>query len=388
MKKTIAFILAFCITFSSICVPRRETYIYAETALQKAQNKKAELEKQLKEAQSKLKEYQEIIKSSEDEEDKLTAEANAAEAEKEVLAAQLLSIYADGEAIIAACEDAEREYREAEEEFFEKSRLMYLYSCKSPLEILAGSDSISDFFKRVKFILFVSEEDNEALERLMETKQEYEYKKQYQEECAEIINEMISDRELTLDNITLSKAELEEKVSSAQALMDEIKELEDSIEDDLDAVEAELKKLQDSGTNTSGGSQYTGGIMLWPVPYTTRISSGYGTRKDPITGATATHTGIDIPAPKGSAILAAADGVVTMSGVNGGFGNCIKIDHGGGILTLYGHCDELLVKVGEKVKKGDLIARVGTTGRSTGYHLHFEVRKNNRHVDPIPYLKG
>ena len=386
-KRLLSAILAICILFGSVPLLPEESMQVEASALSDAQAKKKKLEQQLADAQKKLADQKKEYNNATSEVDRLKAELAVQEAEKEALTAELLTLYADTEAIIAAFKDAEDAYKKAEEVFKEKSRIMYIYSTQSPLEILAGSDGLSDFFKRIQLILYLAEEDNKLLEELKAAKQDFEYKKQYQEECQEIINEMIANADLAIDNMTLTKAELEEKIKTAKTLLAEEEKNTASLKEDLNAVKNEINKLQGNNNNNAGSGVYNG-VFKWPVPVTTRISSDYGTRKDPFTGEKVTHSGIDIPAAKGSSIVAAADGTVTMATTNGGFGLCVKIDHGDGLLTLYGHCSKLLVKKGQKVKKGDLIAQVGTTGRSTGNHLHFEVRINNKHTSPWPYLKG
>ena len=129
--------------------------------------------------------------------------------------------------------------------------------------------------------------------------------------------------------------------------------------------------------------------MAWPVAKSgTYITSAYGTREHPVHGVTKFHTGIDIGnAGFGAPIIAAADGVVSMASYYGGYGNCVMINHGNGISTLYGHGQKILTSVGSTVKKGDLIMEVGSTGVSTGPHLHFEVRINGSHVNPMTYLQ-
>ncbi|WZL72904.1 M56 family metallopeptidase [Clostridiaceae bacterium 35-E11] len=126
--------------------------------------------------------------------------------------------------------------------------------------------------------------------------------------------------------------------------------------------------------------------MLWPVPERTKISSPYGERMHPKLKEIRVHTGIDIPGPEGTSIIAAAEGVVIHAEDLGGYGNVVIIDHGDGIATLYGQCSEILVKKDRAVKAGDEIAKVGSTGAATGAHLHFEVRKDGEHVDPIEYV--
>lgn len=119
-----------------------------------------------------------------------------------------------------------------------------------------------------------------------------------------------------------------------------------------------------------------------------RISSGFGMRADPFHGEARHHRGVDVAAPGGSEILAAADGIVRFRGERGGYGNTVVLDHGGGVTTLYAHASELTVQEGDKVRKGEIIGRVGSTGRATGDHLHFEVRKDDRPISPTRALKA
>jgi murein DD-endopeptidase MepM/ murein hydrolase activator NlpD len=123
------------------------------------------------------------------------------------------------------------------------------------------------------------------------------------------------------------------------------------------------------------------------LPVTGRVTSGYGVRRDPFTGVPANHLGLDVGAPEGTPIRAPAGGVVLAAGPKGGYGNAVEIDHGDGLVTLYGHASELLVSPGQTVEPGQAIATVGSTGRSTGPHLHFEVRVAGRPVDPSVALK-
>ncbi|HYD40180.1 MAG TPA: peptidoglycan DD-metalloendopeptidase family protein [Anaeromyxobacter sp.] len=123
------------------------------------------------------------------------------------------------------------------------------------------------------------------------------------------------------------------------------------------------------------------------LPTEGRLSSPFGVRTDPFTGAPRAHRGVDVGAPEGSAIRATADGIVRAAGPRGGYGNAVEVDHGNGLTTLYAHASELLVAPGELVRAGQEIARVGSTGRSTGPHLHFEVRVGGKAVDPARVLK-
>lgn len=166
-----------------------------------------------------------------------------------------------------------------------------------------------------------------------------------------------------------------EDINELKTLISSLEEAQSKDSDtymDLSETENKLKAYIDSTPS------------LFPTPG--RISSDFGGRRDPFRLTKRFHTGIDIAAPYGQNINAAASGEVTLASRTSVYGNTIIIDHGHGISTMYGHTSKILVKKGQKVKKGDVIARVGSTGRSTGAHLHFEVRVNGTSVDPLKYV--
>jgi murein DD-endopeptidase MepM/ murein hydrolase activator NlpD len=131
-----------------------------------------------------------------------------------------------------------------------------------------------------------------------------------------------------------------------------------------------------------------GGRFAFPIASFKRLSSPFGYRRHPIHGNTRMHTGVDLASWTGTKIFAADSGTVIRSGWFGGYGYCVMIDHHNGYVTLYGHCSKLLVDVGDNVRRGDYIAQVGSTGASTGPHLHFEVRRNSTPIDPQPFFSG
>lgn len=139
---------------------------------------------------------------------------------------------------------------------------------------------------------------------------------------------------------------------------------------------------------SQGGYITPDGEYLWPVPNANKYNSGFGMRFHPIKGKWRMHYGIDIGAPEGKNIIAVEDGIVSFAGNKGGYGKAVIIDHGDGTESLYGHCSKLLVKANKRVNRGDIIAKVGSTGVSTGPHLHFEIRVNNTAVDPLPYISS
>ena len=147
-------------------------------------------------------------------------------------------------------------------------------------------------------------------------------------------------------------------------------------------VDAEIKML----LINSISEDYIGGAMKWPIPGYTTVTSEYGMRVHPITGAYKLHTGTDIGAPMGADFVSAAKGVVIKATMNPAYGNMVIIDHGGGVQTLYAHGSEILVQVGQEVEAGTPVLKVGSTGYSTGPHAHFEIRINGQTVNPLEYL--
>jgi murein DD-endopeptidase MepM/ murein hydrolase activator NlpD len=154
----------------------------------------------------------------------------------------------------------------------------------------------------------------------------------------------------------------------------------DSIVDDANDVYLALARFQAA----KGASDLA--PIHKPLDHMTRISSGFGNRTDPFTGGRAYHAGLDFPAPKGTTVMSAGYGKVTFVGQRSGYGNTVEVTHASGLLTRYGHLSAFLVKEGQIVNTGTPIAKVGSTGRSTGPHLHFEVRRKDQAVDPGKYL--
>ena len=256
-------------------------------------------------------------------------------------------------------------------------------SASSYLELLLSSKSISEFLVHVETINEITRHDTAIIDEMIALKNSVEAAKA-------VIEARKGEQEEARAIASGKKNTLQKKINEKAALT---KKLEQDIEsyrkvyEKARQEEERLKASLSSSLSTSTNSKYTGGKFCWPAPSYTRISSPYGYRIHPIFKTKKFHSGVDLAAPGGTNILAAADGTVKMSGWNGGYGNCVVIDHGGGISTLYGHASRNLVVKGQKVTKGQVIAKVGTTGNSTGNHLHFEVLVNGKTTDPMAYIK-
>ena len=159
-----------------------------------------------------------------------------------------------------------------------------------------------------------------------------------------------------------------------------------ALESEIDALNAEADRLVEEIRRLQGDQAYAGGTFAWPSASSTRVTSEFGMRFHPILKVNKLHTGIDIGAAAGTKVLAANSGTVIKAGWNNSYGNVVMVDHGGGIVTLYAHNSKLLVSEGDVVARGQEIALVGSTGMSTGAHIHFEVRVNGEYQNPRNWL--
>jgi murein DD-endopeptidase MepM/ murein hydrolase activator NlpD len=234
---------------------------------------------------------------------------------------------------------------------------------------------------KFEIIKQIVEYDTNLLNKLIQCKDEIEEAKKVLE----------NERDLhlqTKNRLIRQKKEMEQDINTRDMMLNRLSSREQEYAKALDELEATSKKIEQEIRNLQSKStrKYSGGLMAWPTPNCYNITSPFGYRNHPIIRQRRLHTGIDIGASSGSSVLAANDGVVIMAGWNGGYGNCVIIDHGSGIATLYAHNSSILVKVGDEIKKEQVIAKVGSTGLSTGPHLHFEVRENGTPVDPMKYF--
>ncbi|MBT1280300.1 peptidoglycan DD-metalloendopeptidase family protein [Thermoanaerobacter sp. CM-CNRG TB177] len=264
----------------------------------------------------------------------------------------------------------------------ERIRAMYISGELGYLEVLLGAKDFGDFITRLDVVKCIVDYDSNLFESYKQQRKLVEQKEkelaQMQIEAQNYKNQIIS-----------RQRELQLAMASREGLMRDLERQQKLYEQQEDELLKQSKQLEKVIQQLQAKSKikYSGGKLLWPVPSSSVITSPFGTRYHPILKQYRTHTGIDIAAQTGASILAAADGQVIFAGYYGGYGYAVIIDHGDGISTLYGHNSALLVKEGDTVKRGQVIAKAGSTGLSTGPHLHFEVRKNGVPVNPMDWLK-
>lgn len=391
--------------------------------------------KSLTDISNEIKQNQAALKEGQNEEQELSKEIEELEVAIGAAENELASINTDIENTETKVAQAEAELEEAQknvdtqnDNLNSRLRTMYKNGSIGFLDVLLGSGSISEFLSNVDMLKKVYVSDQDVLTDLEE---DYDLIEEKKETLENLNSQLENQKQQQADKqaeLTASKNEVSKKkanvVASNDALEDNIEALNaeaDRIEAIIAAEEARQKreaekrareeaarKAQnakngnaessesgDKGTSgNQGGSSSSNSSsnarFTWPVPGYTRLSCDYGWRNCPFHGREK-HSGIDLAAPYGTSVLAADDGKVIYSGWLGSYGNAVIISHGDSLYTLYGHNSSLVVSYGAQVSRGQKIARVGSTGNSTGNHSHFEVRKGgNSHgnnVSPWPYLK-
>lgn len=411
-------------------------------SLEDARQEKQELENALQEAEKLI---DELKGSKENIQDKVTE----LDARLTQISSDITNLEAQLEEKNAQIEDTKellKQAKEAEKSQYEsmKLRIRYMYENRrtSYVQQLMSAESLGDFLNAVEYIRQISQYDRDMLEKYQETqntvvnakaalesdKTELEQMQAKVEEERQAVQALLSAKETELASVNET---IDEADSLADAFAAEI-EAQNEIIAQIQQAEAEKKAAaqkaaeekaaaeaarraqeeaaaqQENGTeqpseqDASGDAAqqaedqetdgtvpedtYNGGAFAWPCPSSTRVTSDYGNRISPTAGASSNHKGIDIGAAYGADIVAAADGTVIFSGYSNSGGNYVMIDHGGSLYTVYMHASSLCVSKGESVKKGQVIARVGSTGISTGNHLHFGVSLNGSYVSPWNYL--
>ncbi|MCL2740305.1 MAG: peptidoglycan DD-metalloendopeptidase family protein, partial [Oscillospiraceae bacterium] len=279
---------------------------------------------------------------------------------------------------------AQKLIEEKQAKFKQRVRVQYEEGSVGYIKSFFEAESMNDLLYRYAIVQEVLIHDKDLIDQMERAKRAIEEAKAAIED-----NKVQTEgQKKQLDD----KKRLEtSKQQEQQKIINDLQKDQDAWQKQLDAAqaaEAALKRQIAANASNSNSSTYTGGKFDWPVPSSYRITSEFSAaRTHPVLGVVRRHDGIDIGAPSGSNIVAAGDGTVLFAGWNGGYGNCVIIDHGGGYTTLYGHASSLLVSSGAKVSRGQVIAKVGSTGVSTGPHLHFEVCINGVAKEPTQFLK-
>lgn len=306
-------------------------------------------------------------------------------------------------------EVAIRKYDERKTRYGQRIEAMYRMQKKSPLEIYLESDNLEAYSSTMLFMKMISDADEQDLIKLREAREDLSQRRKETEENLKDYSQLLEALEKDLKAI---EEDIEDYQSNVDALDEEMQsrleainqftQQDDELQMGIDAMQAQLdeeerqRKLAEERASLAGESQeadagtaspkYTGGAFTWPCPSYSGITSGFGYRSVPEAGLNDFHTGLDMAANYDDQALAATSGVVVYASWMEYGGNTVKIDIGGGTIIMYCHLNSIAVSVGQTVSPGEVVGYVGTTGLSTGPHLHFEVQQDGTPVDPWLYL--
>lgn len=378
MSKKRSFIYSFLV----VVILFNFTVVFADTKVDELKKKKDSTTQEIEQKKKEMKALEGQTKDVSAEIEKLDKEMDLAVVELDKVKEDLKELNINIDKTVKELEEAEENIKEKQDVFNSRLKVMYKNGSVGYLEVLLSSANIGDFLSRKEMIQSIANHDVDLLKYMKEQRNIINKKNtelRAQRVSVEATRSQMEKREMDLAKATRSKENLmrglEKDLNTAEKEHDNLNKLAKSIESEI------VKRQRVT-------APYSGGTMGWPVPGHTRISSPFGNRIHPIFNTNKFHSGIDIPAPTGTNVVAASDGTVIYSGTLGGYGKAIMVDHGGGVVTLYGHNSSLSVGEGARVSRGSVIARVGSTGYSTGPHVHFEVRKNGSYVDPISWLRG
>lgn len=416
MKQGIAFFLILLAVF--MCVPQvdatentqnppDETAQTAETEKKDEEKKEnqEELDRLEKERQDTLDAIDDLKGSISDTQKKIdslkaektTIQSYINQLDKEIasLSGKIQAFEEKIEEKISDIETTKEELQEAEiqcDEQYEamKKRIQFIYEnpVTSLIDILCTTGSMAEFINRADQVASMSNYDREMMEKLIATKEEIALKQETMEAELEELEMMQAELETQKKKVNTSINAKKGELSAKADAIGDVSDTQDDYEKQLEEQEKLLNEIEEQIARAAKPDAYEGTVtgFIWPCPGYTRISSYFGPRPQPTPGASTNHKGVDLAAPYGTSILASAAGVVTTSQYSNSAGNYIVIAHGNGVSTVYMHCSSLLVSVGETVEQGQVIAKVGSTGYSTGNHLHFGVIKNGGYVDPLGYV--
>ncbi len=283
--------------------------------------------------------------------------------------------------VLAELDEAQADVDSQNEDLNERLRAMYKSGDIGMLSVLLGSSTISEAMTNMDMVQRIYDSDTELLAQLQAN---YDVIDGKRKQLVALKDKLESQQALEKEKQDALAADKNAVAAKKKEVDKDNKELEaqiDALNKEASELTAKILKLQSAG-------EYVGGSMLWPAAASTTVSSPFGYRIHPILKVNKMHTGIDIAAAGGTNILAANAGTVITAGWNNSYGYMVMIDHGGGIVTLYAHSSKLLVSKGDIVTRGQTIAKVGSTGMSTGNHLHFEVRLNGVYKNPLEYVSA
>ena len=374
--RSVALLIAFALIASVLAVG--VSYVFAA-------NEQAQIdasEKKVQEQQKKIKDINNKQALTAENIEALKKETVGIQSQIDAKNAELAETQAKLDATLAQLAQAKKESKEQYEAYKERFRIMCEDGTTSTIALIFSSESLMDLVNNLEVAKEISNYDKKIHDEMKEKEKE--------------ISDISTEIEAIKKTQEAEKAVLAQQKASLDSKQAELEKVKKTLMSDAAAaqriIDEEIRKqnalkAQMSGSLSKGNGTVSNGYFLWPTPSCTYITSHFAPQRvNPVTGKLRPHTGTDIGAQYGANIIAAAGGTVKFAGWNGGYGNCAIIDHGGGVSTLYAHMSSLLVSAGQYVSAGSLVGRVGSTGNSTGPHLHFEVLINGTAVNPMQYF--
>ncbi len=388
-------VLAACLAMAAV-IPAQATKKDVEEAREKAHSLEAE-KKKVEETLQKLESLKSDVAAYVKE---LDASLHELDQELEGLEAQI----GQKEADIAKADEELAQARQVEAKQYDamKLRIKYMYEQgkTSYLDMLFQSESLVQMMNRAEYIQKISQYDRQKMEDYEAAKEAVEvYEERLTREHSRLLD-LQGQTEAKRQSMEILLAQKNQELKNFESQIDSTQDQISAYEKDILAQEAKVKQLEEEirrkeeearKAAEEAGKRYNtvslGNIkFIWPCPSSKRVTSGFGGRVAPTQGASTQHQGIDIGAASGSAIQASAAGTVVIATYSYSAGNYIMVNHGGGVFTVYMHCSQLLASEGQQVSQGQTIAKVGSTGYSTGPHLHFGIRAGGKYVDPADYV--
>ena len=347
----------------------------------------AALKKQRAVLQKQLKAIQADKSKALDQKALLEQQINATQAEINNIAAQITQydqLIAQKETELAATEEKERAQYEL---FCKRVREMEEQGEVSYWSILFSSDDFSDLLDNAMMVEEIMDYDNQVMNELIAIREQIEADKTALETARQEQKDAKAEQEAAKAELKSQQAQVDALIAEISGQESQVKAAEAKLQAAANAADAEIRAAEKELASQIANVPSESGF-LWPLPGRYNLSSLYGSRKHPVTGKANNHTGIDVPAPSGTPIQACKSGVVTTSTYNNSYGNYVVVSHSDGTSTLYAHMSRRNASKGQTVSQGQVIGYVGTTGSSTGNHLHLEIRVNGSRRDPINYFQS
>jgi len=391
----LALVFASILLFAQVSVPTYATSYYdLQKALKQAQADQQRIEDQLEAIAAQKKQLEQQGRALTGDLAWLNDRSAEERAKYETLLGELDAAVQELNRAIQEFEDSQQDLEDKQAQYKERLRIMFESRIRDPLEILLDSPDAAGFFANLEVIAAVSENDTHILDELLTAKDDAVLKMQTCQDYQKKMTQVVTDKQAEIDALKNRIAQTAEQLAETRDHLDQVAASENKLLEESKKLESSIKDLQEK-------IAYYGGIMVWPYAEQTTVAtqlvaSPFGMRWHPILHVYKMHTGVDIGGRYGAPVVAAAKGKVIAIGLiagynavtgnntgGSGYGNYVVLDHGGSISTTYAHAKLIKVKLGQVVVAGQLIALCGSTGTSTGPHLHFEVRENGTPVNPM-----